>query len=152
MPIEANLLLASFVAVQNANLIIVGAGWMVRAPSAAAGGPMAVAVLLQVPRDQFGGHQVRLELLDNDGQIVTVDPPEGPGPMIFEDTVEAGGLDSPAVTVPVTVPFAINLPPVPLARGSEFRWRMYVDGETRPSWMLPFRTTPPASPKPRTRA
>jgi hypothetical protein len=140
------MMLASAVASQNGALVIFGAGWMVRPPNAQAAGPSAVACVVRVPRDQAGEHQLRLELLDSDDEIVVINPPDGPGPMIFEAQFPTGGLDRPDITVPVTAPVAFNLPPFPLARGSQFRWRAFVDGETRESWSLPFRTTPPKSP------
>ena len=68
--------------------------------------------------------------------------------MIVEVEFEAGGLEGANLTTPLTVPLGVNLPPFALARGSEYRWRAYVDGETRDSWTLPFRTTPQ---KPRVR-
>lgn len=142
------MMLASAVASQNGALVIFGAGWMVRPPGAQAGGPVAIACVVRVPRDRDGQHQLRLELLDSDDEIVVIDPPDGPGPMIFEAEFPTGGLERPDITVPVTAPIAFNLPPFPLARGSQYRWRAYVDGETRESWTLPFRTTPPKPPSP----
>ena len=144
------MLLAKMAGLQNGSLMVLGAGWMVRPPGAAAAGPAAIALVVRVPRDQIGRHQLRLELLDSDGQIIVIDPPNGPGPMIIEVEFEAGGLENSALTTPLTVPLGINLPPFPLARGSEFQWRAYIDGETREAWTLPFRTPPPKPPRPKT--
>ncbi len=144
------MMLARMAGLQNGTLMVLGAGWIVRPPAAQAAGPAAIAVVVRVSRDQLGQHQLRLELLDSEDQIVVIDPPEGPGPMIVEVEFEAGGLEGANLTTPLTVPLGVNLPPFPLARGSEYRWRAYVDGETRDSWTLPFRTTPPKAPRPRT--
>lgn len=145
MPIELDMMLADAVAMQDGHPVIVRPGWMVRAPRA---GLTAIAFVVRVPRDQRGKHQIRLELLDSDDQIVVIDPPDGPGPVILEEEFEANGLDDPNLTTPFSVAGGINLPPFPLGRGREYRWRAYVDGETRDSWTLPFRTTPPKPPRP----
>lgn len=123
--------------------VIIGPGWMVRPPTQT---PTAVAFVAHVPRDDVGPHQIRLELLDSEGHIVVVDPPDGPGPMIFEEEFQPIGLNDPKLTTPISVAGGINLPPVPLDRGSDYHWRAYVDGETRESWSLPFRTSPPKAP------
>jgi hypothetical protein len=145
MPIELDMMLAQIAGMQDDSLVIFGAGWMVRPPAAM--GPTAIACVVRIPRDQPGQHQLRIELLDSEDQIVVIDPPEGPGPMILETEFAAGGLDRPDLTVPFSAPVAFNVPPFPLARGREYRWRAYVDGETRESWTLPFRTTPPQAPR-----
>jgi hypothetical protein len=139
MQIEADMMLASLAGMQNGQLVIIGAGWMVRAPRAPAGGPMAIAAVVRVPRDAFGKHQLRLELLDSDDQIVMINPPDGPGPMIIETEFDASGL--PDLSTPVTVPIAINLAPFPLARGQAYRWRAYIDGETRDRRLLRRRSS-----------
>lgn len=141
------MLLADAVVLQpNGVLTIIGAGWMVRPPGVQAG-TSAVAVFITVPRDELGDHQIRLELLDSEDEIVVVEPPEGPGPLVFERDFRAQGLDDPRVTIPVTVSLGINCPPFALPRSSEYRWRVYVDGVTHESWSLPFRTSPPAPPR-----
>jgi hypothetical protein len=148
MPITLSMVLAQSVVEQNGLLTVLGGGWMVRAPGAVAGGPSALAFVLQVPRDQLDvQQQLRVELLDEDDEIIFVDPPAGPGPMIFESEFSARGVDDPRITIPVTVGLAINLPPFPLPRGREYRWRAFVNGETQDSWTLPFRTSPPQPPR-----
>ena len=131
----------------DGGMVIFGPGWIVRPPSAALAGQAAVAFVVRVPRDQTGAHQLRLELLDSEDEIVVIPPPDGPGPMIYEVDFEADGLAEPAA-VPLTARLAVSLPAFPLARGSAFRWRAYIDGETRDPWVLPFRTSPPRSPTP----
>lgn len=142
------MVLAQVAGVQNGLLMVIGGGWVVRPPGAQAAGQAAIAFVVRVPRDEVGSrHELRLELLDCEGEIVVIEPPEGPGPMIFETDFEAAGLDDPTLATPLVVNLGINLPPFPLARGSEYRWRAYVDGQTRESWTLPFRTTPPRPPR-----
>jgi hypothetical protein len=148
MPIELALVLAQVAGIQNGLLMILGGGWVVRPPAAAAAGPAAIAFLIRVPRHEAGsGHELRLELLDSEDRVVVIEPPAGPGPMIFETDFDANGLDDPSLTTPLVVSLGINLQPFPLARRSEYRWRAYIDGETQESWTLPFRTTPPRPPR-----
>jgi hypothetical protein len=144
MAVELDMMLGTVVALDEAGLTVMGAGWMVRPPGSIAG-PSAIGCIVRIPRDQPGMHQIRVELLDSDGDIVVVNPPDGPGPLVFEVEFQAGGLAG--LTIPFTAPIGFQLPPFPLPRGSEYRWRAFVDGETRESWTLPFRTTPPKAPQ-----
>lgn len=145
------MMLANAAITQNGALTIIGAGWIVRPPAAATSGPSAIALMLRLPRDELQEeHQVRLELLDANGQIVVVDPPDGPGPMVIEsDVATPQSAQNPAITIPLTVGIGFNLPPFPLPRSAQYRWRLFVDGETRDGWTLPFRTSPPAAPRQR---
>jgi hypothetical protein len=147
VPIELDMMLADSATISDGGLNIVGAGWIVRPPSVVAG-PSAIAIVARIPRDELRPHQIRIELLDRDDQIVVVNPPDGPGPMVFDVDLRMapGGTASGNFTVPVTVAAAFNLPPFPLPKASEFRWRVFLDGETREPWVLPFRTSPPKAP------
>ncbi|HEX6654712.1 MAG TPA: hypothetical protein VF153_00720, partial [Candidatus Limnocylindria bacterium] len=61
---KVTLMLADFAQVSDGKLTIVGGGWSVTAP----GVPSAIAMYVQVPWDRANmKHQVRLELLDADG-------------------------------------------------------------------------------------
>lgn len=123
-------------------LSLLGAGWQVRpAPPIT---PSAIAVVLKVPRKQAGAHSLRLELLDYDDNLVSIDPPEGPGEMVIEGQIIVGGLKDPSLRTPLLGSFVVNLPPFPLEDGREYQWRLRVDGKTRTPWTLPFRTMSPA--------
>ena len=74
---------------------------------------------------------------------MTVEPPDGPGPMVIESTVVVSGLTDRGLKSPVLGAFAVQLPPFPLEGGMEYEWRLHVDGKTRPGWTLPFRTARP---------
>jgi len=146
MPIQAHLILAT-VATIDPNIgmpILVGTGWTVRTPEPE---PMAIQALIYVPREDQGRHSWRLEMTYADGTPVKLRKPvEGvPAEFVFEDHDNVRGLDDPKLTTPLTTGPLIALPPFPLPRGREYVWRLWVDGETRDSWIVPFRTTPPDS-------
>lgn len=142
MPIEADMMLCEAATLSGGHLSLLGAGWQVRPAPALTS--CAIAVVLKVPRKQAGTHDLRLELLDYDGDLVNVAPPNGPGEMVIEAQVTIGGLKDPRLRTPLLSPFAVNLPPFPLEADREYQWRLHVDGKTRPAWTLPFRTMRPA--------
>jgi hypothetical protein len=119
---------------------MLGAGWQVR-PSAPVA-PVAVVVMLRIPRRQAGVHKVRLELLDHEGEPVTVSEADD-GPLVAEEEITVTGLQDRGLRAPLVAGLALNLPPFPLDPGREYQWRLHVDGKTRSSWTLPFRTTFP---------
>jgi hypothetical protein len=43
---------------------------------------------------------------------------------------------------PVDVALAVNLGPLPLTPGTRYTWRMAIDGESHPDWVLAFTTRP----------
>ncbi len=140
MPIEADMMLAGAVNASSGTLNVLGAGWQVRA--AAPTTPLVIAVVLRIPRRQAGQHTVRLELLNWEGEPVTT--PEviegAENPVASEATIVARGTEDRELRSPLVVPFALTLPPFPLEPGREYQWQLHVDGKTRPSWTLPFRT------------
>jgi hypothetical protein len=138
MPIEVDMMLGEAATMQGGVLNVLGAGWQIRTPTADA--MSAIGLVLKVPRKQLGVHQIRLELLNSEGTIVTVEPPYGPGPMVIDSTIAVGGLTDQGLKSPVLGAFAIQLPPFPLEEGQEYEWKLHVDGRTRPGWSLPFRT------------
>lgn len=149
MPFPVAMMLAAFAQVQDGGLTVVGAGWTVRDPEPA--GTAAIGVMIAVPRELAGkAIETRLELHDAAGERVQVTPLSedreevgDPGEIQVEGEIVAEGLDDPAITIPLMVPLAVTLPPFRLPAGREFRWQLFLDGETRPEWALPFRTTPP---------
>jgi hypothetical protein len=142
MPVEADLMLCEAVTTTGGSLSLLGAGWQVRPAPALS--PCGIAVVLRVPRQQAGVHNLRLELLDYDDNLVSIAPPDGPGAMTIDGQIIIGGLKKPELKTPLLGTFAVNLSPFPLEAGREYQWRLHVDGKTRTSWTLPFRTMTPA--------
>jgi hypothetical protein len=159
MPISVAMMLGSFAHIQGGTLAIMGAGWTVRDPDPI--GSAAIGLVITVPRE-YSGKEInfRLDLLDDAGKrmLVTILPDdqgdageataadqamEEPSEIFVEGPVATVGLDDPSITIPLTITLAVNLPRFRLPPSKEFRWQLYLDGETQPDWALPFRTTPP---------
>ena len=135
---RATLLLADHAVVADGKLYINGGGWSVTGP-----GPMpsAIAVKLDVPWDRANRRlQLRLRLVDQDGDPVLLPSPEGPQPVLIEGEAEIG---RPAGLLPgadVDFPLAFQIGPLPLAAGQRYEWVLDIDGETRDEWRLTFST------------
>jgi hypothetical protein len=43
---------------------------------------------------------------------------------------------------PLAVPFAVNFGPIPLEAGSQYVWRLSIDGHSEDDWNLTFSTRP----------
>jgi hypothetical protein len=151
MTISVAMILASVAQVQEGRLVVVGGGWSVRDPEPE--GAAGIGVVLYVPREMLGktistrlvledaasGEEIAVVPLKEDGE-----PMGDPGGIEIHGDIEAVGLNDPTLTTPLVVPLTVTLPPFRLPPGQEFRWQLYLDGETRPEWALAFRTTPPA--------
>lgn len=131
------MMLAQAATINGGMLSLLGAGWLVRAPEPA--GPASVAVMLSVPRDQEGHHDIAVRLLDSDGDQVTVDGNE----IAIEGELVVKGLVGVAPELPLLAPFVATVGPFPLEPGRAYRWQVYVDGATQDRWSVGFRTTPP---------
>ncbi len=44
---------------------------------------------------------------------------------------------------PIDVALAVNLGPLPMTPGTRYSWRMSIDGDSHPDWILSFTTRPP---------
>lgn len=136
------MMLCESAALSGGSLSLLGAGWQVR--PALPMTPCGIAIVLKIPRRQAGIHNLRLELLDYDGNLVSIAPPQGPGEMVIEGQIIVAGLKDPGLKTPLLGTFAVNLPPFPLEDDREYQWRLHVDSKTRSTWTLPFRTMRPA--------
>jgi hypothetical protein len=131
------MLLADFAQVSDGKLIVIGGGWSMTGPEPM---PFGLAILIRVPWDQANHrHVMRLELLDADGQLVTVDVEDGTEPVVFFDDVEfeVGRPAGVKPGTPLDLPLAVNAGPMPLAPGV-YEWRLTIDGLGDDDWRLPF--------------
>jgi Family of unknown function (DUF6941) len=139
--VKATLLLADFAQVADGKLTVVGGGWSVTGPEPT---PFAIAILVQVPWDQANvRHTLRLELLDADGNAVTVETDEGgEEPIVFFDDLvfEVGRPPGLKPGTPLDFPVAVNSGPLPLEPGGRYEWRLSIDGRSDEDWRLPFTT------------
>jgi hypothetical protein len=139
--VKTTLLLADFAQVAEGKLTVVGGGWSVTGPEPT---PFAIAILVQVPWDQANvRHTLRLELLDADGNAVTIETDEGEEePILFFDDLvfEVGRPPGLKPGTPLDFPLAVNSGPLPLEPGGRYEWRLSIDGRSDEDWRLPFTT------------
>ena len=132
------MLLADFAQVADGKLTVVGGGWSLTGPELV---PFGIALLIQVPWDRANlRHLMRLELLDADGQPVSLDMDEGgEQPVVFFDDLpfEVGRPPGLKPGTYLDFPVAVNSAPLPLDPGT-YEWRLTIDGQADPDWRLPF--------------
>lgn len=138
MPIEADILLAQSVQEAEGSVSALGMGWQVRPPEPV---PWAIALILRASRDLIGtDHSAHISLERGDGEPVSEELLTFA--QIDLDFVPEGRTDA-GLNSPVVRGFGFNLLPVLLDAGTEFLFRLWIDGETRDHWAAHFRTTPP---------
>lgn len=125
----------------DGKLYILGGGWSLSGPDPM---PSAVALKIDVDWNEAGApHHWELYLVDEDGQPVLIETPEGLRPMEVRGDFEVSRPGSVPEGSPVDVALAVNFGPLPLQAASRFTWRLTIDGEARPDWVLAFSTRPP---------
>lgn len=88
MPFHVTMILADAAQALNNKLFILGGGWSVTGPDPI---PSAIARHIKVPWDQANErHELRLELVDSDGNPATVPSPIGVQPIVLETEFEVG--------------------------------------------------------------
>ena len=136
------MLLADHAVVADGKLYINGGGWSVTGPGATS----AIAIKLDVPWDRTNRPlQLRLRLLGQDGDQVTVPGPEGAQPVEIVGEAEVGRPAGLAHGADVDFPLAFQIGPLPLQPGQRYEWVLDIDGETQRDWHLTFSTRPEAA-------
>jgi hypothetical protein len=137
----ATILLADAAQAIDNKLYVLGGGWSVTGPDPS---PSALAIALKVPWDEANRrHDLRVELLDSDGQPITVGSAEDDGQhMVVESQFEVGRPPGLRPGTPIDLALAINLGPVPLTPGGRFEWRLSIDGHSEAHWHAAFNTRP----------
>ena len=134
MPVDAQIVLGSAGQEGPHGVSALGLGWQVRPPEPM---PWAVVVVILAPRELIGTELPAYVLLeDYAGTVLTSG---GKQCRVDFDAAPEGiteGLESPVVH-----PYSFTLPPLRLEPDREYRFRLWVDGETRDGWIAPFRTT-----------
>jgi hypothetical protein len=134
VPMMATILLADAAQAIDNKLYVLGGGWSVTGPDPS---PSAIAIALKVPWDEANRrHDLRLELLDSDGQPVT---DQGQG-LVIESQFEVGRPAGLRPGTPIDLAFAINLGPLPLPPGGRYEWRLTIDGQGEAHWHAAFST------------
>lgn len=136
------LMLADSAQVADGKLFVMGGGWTFTGPQPI---PFAIAGLIGVPWQLTNQkHSIRFELIDLDGQAVSVDRPEGEQPLVIDGEFEVGRPPGFPLGASIPFPLAINHGPVQLPSGSHFEWRYEINGEAHDDWRLAFSTRPDA--------
>jgi hypothetical protein len=134
-------LLADHADVASGKLYINGGGWSITGPAPA---PYAIVLDVKVPWDERElTHEINCDLLDSDGQPVLVPTPQGLQPYRVWATLDMPGpFEGVKPGTPLDAPMVIPVPPIPLAPGGRYEWRLTVDGHEDEDWTLPFTTRP----------
>lgn len=113
---------------ENGKLNMLGAGWnLTGSPTS----PHAVALLIQVPWDRANQKiPVRVELLTDDGEAVSIPGPTGPQPLFSEMALEVGRPPGVAAGSTLNAAFALNVASLGLSP-SRYEWRATVDDHTQ---------------------
>lgn len=138
---RATILLADSAQVADGKLYLLGGGWNITGPQPT---QSAIAMLFEVPWDRANErHHVRLDLLDADGQPVPMPNPVGEAaPLVIEADFEVGRPPGLKRGTPLSLPLAVNLPPLPLPPDGRFEWRLTINGEAHEDWRAAFSTRP----------
>ena len=73
-------------------------------------------------------------------QPVVVDTEAGRQAIEVRGDFEVGRPPGVPMGASLDVPIAVNLPPLPVAPGNRYEWRLTVDGEAREGWGVAFST------------
>ena len=145
---RATMLLADHAVVADGKLFISGGGWSVTGPAPT---PSAIAIKLDVPWDRANQRlRLRLRLIGQDGEPVTVPGPEGPAPVQIDGEAEVGRPAGLAHGADIDFPLAFLIGALPLPPGRRYQWVLDIDGETREDWHLTFSTRAAAAEGPAT--
>lgn len=137
MRVKATMVLCGAATVRDGMLDITGGGWQVTGPDSF---KHAVALLLQVPRDRGGTVlRVRLELQDAEGAVVPMPTPWSASKAELSIDLEVERPRAGRLPI-ISVPLVADVPRMTLKPSSRYAWRLFVDGQTRPGWQLPFAT------------
>ena len=129
--VKAHLFLAdSAQADPTGKLHALGLGWtMTVTPTP----PAAVVALIEVEWSESNQpFHVTLELLDADGERVSIPGPIGPSELVIEGDMETGRPPGHPHGTSQFVPLTLNVAGgMPLQVGQRYQWRLSIDGEAR---------------------
>jgi hypothetical protein len=139
---RATMLLCDSAQVADGKLYILGGGWSLIGPDPV---PTAVALKIDVDWTEVDRpHHWELFLVDEDGQPVRAETPDGSQPIEVRGDFEVARPTEVAEGTPIDVALALNFGPLPLHSGGRFAWRLVIDGSTQDDWSLAFSTRAPA--------
>src|SRR5438094_10551900 len=126
---RVTMLLADAAQAINGKLYILGGGWSIIGPDP---GPSAIAIKIEVPWDEANKrHKLKLELVDQDGQPVTVPTPTGEKPVQLQRDYEVGRPPGLKPGTPLDMAIVLNVGPIPIKADSRLIWRLYIYGQSQ---------------------
>jgi len=135
--VQATVITADSAQVVNHKLYLLGGGVTTIGPSPQ---PLSLAILLRIPWDRANiSHAWRIELLDEDGAVVSV----GDKPVSVGGNVEAGRPAGAQPGSPLQVPMVVNFPNLPVPGGHTYLFRLSIDGVSSPDWLARITVKPP---------
>jgi hypothetical protein len=145
MPFEADILTAQSTFAYGSSTSALAIGWQVRPPHPL---PWSLLIILRASRDLIGTkHRFQVGLEREDGSVVDLDDEAGTA-MSTEVAEEAAEISQEFeisgredLRSPVVLSYGFNLLPVPLPPEREYRFRLWIDDETRDHWTAHFRTS-----------
>ena len=138
VPMMATIMLADAAQAIDNKLYVLGGGWSVTGPDPS---PSALAIALKVPWDEANRrHDLRVELVDSDGDPITMGSAEEGQSVVVESHFEVGRPPGLRPGTSIDLALAINLGPVPLAPGGRYEWRLSIDGQSEAHWHAAFST------------
>jgi hypothetical protein len=132
------MLLCDAAQVADGKLYVLGGGWSLIGPDPT---PTAIALKIDVEWIEADRtHHWELFLVDEDGQSVVAETPEGVQPIEVRGDFEVSRPDEIRIGSPIDVALALNFGPLPLRAGARYTWKLAIDGESGEDWELSFST------------
>jgi hypothetical protein len=143
---HVTMMLADAAHAVGGKLYILGGGWSIIGPDPM---PIAIALTIAVPWNEANTtHQLRLVLVDEDGQAVQIPTATGDHPFDLSTPFEVGRPAGLRAGTPLDFSLAINLAPFPLPAGRVFVLRCFINDRTEEHWQVRFSTRPAPLPPP----
>lgn len=137
---KVTMLLADSAQAVEGKLFILGGGWSMLGPEPS---PIAIAVKVEVPwSDANAKHELRIELVNEDGNAVSIETPIGEQNVEIRAPFEVGRPPGLPHGTPLDLCLAVNLGAIPLEPGRRYAFMLYIDDETKEDWRLGFLTRP----------
>jgi len=138
---KVTMLLADSAQIQNGKLYILGGGWTGIKPGNRS---FAVVWLVSVPWNATNEkHSFELKLLDTDGKPFVVPSDKGPQEVKVGGEFEAGRPPGTAKGSSTLIPMSVNITSLPLPPQKRLYWKLFINGESKDEWELPFSTNDP---------
>ncbi len=132
MAVQLQVVLADYAVTHDGKVMMAGAGWSQVGPTPFAS---ALAFMAKIPWDMANQRiSIRAELVDEDGRAVLVNG----SPLALEIAFEVRRPDGVKPGSDIDQNVAIQIPPIALAPGRTYEWRVSVDGQNNRDWNRVF--------------